>query len=1022
MITALRSFFVFALLALFAAPVFAVTYIVPSDAELIQRSDDIVIATGVAKTVERNARGAIVTRSTLRIEDVLKGPRTVGSSLVLTELGGVLGRQASMIPGTPEYVPGVRYLVFTTTDRDLEPTTWGMGLGQFHFVEHDSRTLAIRTAVHGFDARNMDVHTELARDAHLFLQFIRDVVARRFADANSYVVTRAYEYQIAAEWKIAANFTRNSYLLQDGGVGYRWQIPTASFKTANLTGHDGPSDGGTAVSVAFSAWNGTLSSIDYSDAGVDDSADGGLAGDGTNAILFGDPNGEVPEGVAGRGGITNASGPIAVDGENFYLANEGDVVMQKVALEPLLGNQSCLNSVLTHEVGHTLGFRHSNQKPTDGSSCNGDPLFDCTSDAIMNSITSCGDNGNLAAWDNRAAETVYGAGPVCDPPTITTHPENKTVSIGTQTTLSVVAGGTGPYTYKWYFGTSGDTTNAVTGATSSSLNITPSSAGVGSYWVRVGHTCDAETVDSNTATVTATCADPAITVPPASTSISEGQSTQLQVTATGSTLSYQWYRGESGDTSNPVGTNSNKLTVTPDETTKYWVRVSGACGTPVDSPAATVTVIPCAEITVNPPTSTQLPGVGNFSITVVATSDSTPLTYTWFRGGTPGFGGTSLGPGQTKTVNVTTVTNFWARIQNGCGRVEFSSVLTLAPCTLPTITTQPEDRTINSGQTANLSIAVSAGATVKWYRGLLGDKTNQVGAAASVDVGPLTATTQFWAEVSNACGAISSRQVTVTVRELAELVPMLNARFFVQVRYINQFDNGAEGKLLGRSLFSTVLSETAVFTFGDQNVIELLVRVSDARPFDDHIHVFLGGLSDVEFFVVVTDSLTGIVHEYHKPANQLVGAIDRSTFPASNSLRDGLAALSRSANRQPPTVNPTAEVSTIRLLNRFDVRMRYRNQFTNPAGEGYMNTRSIASSSTTETAVFFFDENVGSAEWMVRFSDARPFAERIDLFHGGLSDVEFTIEVLDTKTGAYREYHKGPFSLLGQVDRDSYQP
>ena len=72
--------------------------------------------------------------------------------------------------------------------------------------------------------------------------------------------------------------------------------------------------------------------------------------------------------------------------------------------------------------------------------------------------------------------------------------------------------------------------------------------------------------------------------------------------------------------------------------------------------------------------------------------------------------------------------------------------------------------------------------------------------------------------------------------------------------------------------------------------------------------------------------------------------------------------------------------------------------------------------------MFFFDENVGSAEWMVRFSDARPFAERIDLFHGGLSDVEFTIEVLDTKTGAYREYHKGPFSLLGQVDRDSYQP
>jgi hypothetical protein len=72
--------------------------------------------------------------------------------------------------------------------------------------------------------------------------------------------------------------------------------------------------------------------------------------------------------------------------------------------------------------------------------------------------------------------------------------------------------------------------------------------------------------------------------------------------------------------------------------------------------------------------------------------------------------------------------------------------------------------------------------------------------------------------------------------------------------------------------------------------------------------------------------------------------------------------------------------------------------------------------------VFFFGENVGSAEWMVRFSDARPFANRIDLFHGGLSDVEFTIEVLDTKTGARKEYSKGAFSLTGQVDRASYKP
>jgi hypothetical protein len=297
----------------------------------------------------------------------------------------------------------------------------------------------------------------------------------------------------------------------------------------------------------------------------------------------------------------------------------------------------------------------------------------------------------------------------------------------------------------------------------------------------------------------------------------------------------------------------------------------------------------------------------------------------------------------------------------------------------------------------------------------VGDRNDEVGASAGITVGPLTATAQFWAEVTGVCGSVSSRQVTVTVGpSLTELVPMLGGRFFVQVRYKNQFDGGKEGKLLGRSQFSTPLSETAVFTFGDEKVIELMVRLSDARPFDDHIHVFLGGLSDVEFFVVVTDSMTGIIHEYGKPANKLVGVIDRATFPASNGLRGGFDSLK---------VNPNAESSTIRMLNnRFEVRMRYRNQFTVPAGEGYMNARSIASSPTTETAVFFFDENVGSAEWMVRFSDARPFADRIDLFHGGLSDVELTIEVLDTQTGERKEYHKAPFSLSGQVDRDTYLP
>ena len=928
MINTIRLFVLATLFAVLALPLSAATYIVPSDAEMIQKSDDIVIATGVSARAERTAEGGIVTRYTLRVEESLKGDHAAGTHLVITELGGEVGDEAYMVPGTPEYQPGERYLVFTTANRDFEPVTFGMALGQFRFLEQNARELAVRTEIHGYD-QNFEEHHERARDAELFVDYIRSTLAQKGGKEN-YFLPDARERQIRAEWEISVNaFNRTSYLMRTGaGVGFRWQNPVANWvRSGTQTGGDA------SVGVAFAQWNGTDSSISYSDSGVDHTALGGNNNsDNKNAILLNDPINEIPDGsgIAGRGGVKGSS-QYTLNGETFWGVREADVVIQNMSF-----SQACLNGVMTHEVGHTLGFRHSNQVPT-GFACGS--TAECTSSAIMNSSVSCGLNGALQSYDNNAASTVYGNGgttPVCTAPSITTQPQSRNVGIGVQTSLSVVPGGTGPFTYQWFNGASGNTSSPIPGATSSTVAITLNAAGSAQYWVRVGHQCDAATVNSATATVTASCASPTITTNPGSVSIGAGQSTQLQVIAAGAGLSYQWFQGASGNTSQPVGGNSNRLTVSPGTTTQYWVRVSGSCGTPVNSAAATVTVRP-------------------------------------------------------------------------------------VECIRPSISTQPADQTVNAGQAATLTIAFSSGASVKWYRGNIGDRSQQIGTAASVSTGAVAATTRFWAEVSNACGPVASRQVTVTVRTASELVSMLNNRFVVQVRYRNQFDNNKTGKLVGRSLFSTSISETAVFTFGDQNVVELMVRLSDARPFDNNIHVFLGGLSDVEFFVVVTDSATGIVHEYRKPANQLVGVIDRNTFPGGSSLQEGVDSLMTSAAMR--NITTDAETSTIRVLNnRFQVRMRYRNQFTNPATTGYLNARSIASTSTTETAVFFFGENVGSGEWLVRFSDARPFANRIDMFHGGLSDVELTVEVLDTKTGARKDYPKAAFSLMGQVDRTSYKP
>jgi hypothetical protein len=81
------------------------------------------------------------------------------------------------------------------------------------------------------------------------------------------------------------------------------------------------------------------------------------------------------------------------------------------------------------------------------------------------------------------------------------------------------------------------------------------------------------------------CTVPSITSQPQSRVIFSGQAVTLSVTASGTgpltyhPLTYQWYRGQSGDTSTPVGTNSNSYTTLAlTQTTSYWVRISNDCG------------------------------------------------------------------------------------------------------------------------------------------------------------------------------------------------------------------------------------------------------------------------------------------------------------------------------------------------------------------------------------------------------------------------------------------------------------
>ena len=134
---------------------------------------------------------------------------------------------------------------------------------------------------------------------------------------------------------------------------------------------------------------------------------------------------------------------------------------------------------------------------------------------------------------------------------------------------------------------------------------------------------------------------PVVTVPAATLPIPAGGNITLTESATGvAPLTYQWYQGNSGDTSQPVGTNGPTWT-TPAllSSTSYWVRVTDGNGQSADSPALLVTVAPigfglgntvaCAGSDVSIPfIATGFAGIGSFQASIQW--DPTVVTYTGF--------------------------------------------------------------------------------------------------------------------------------------------------------------------------------------------------------------------------------------------------------------------------------------------------------------------------------------------------------------------------------------------------------
>lgn len=407
---------------------------------------------------------------------------------------------------------------------------------------------------------------------------------------------------------------------------------------------------------------------------------------------------------------------------------------------------------------------------------------DSTTATLTGTTTQIGSRSvTIRAWEFAGNSGEFAEGKftivVSAPPgaAISTHPASITINSGTTATLTVTATGNPPLNYQWYQGVSGVTTSLV--GTNSNVFTTPALTATTSYWVKVTNTVNPTGANSNTATVTVR-QPAAIVTQPAPVTINSGQSTTLSVVASGDEpLTYQWYQGASGVTTNPISGATSASFTTPmlSVTTSYWVKVTNAANlTGANSSAATVTVRQPAAI-VTAPISATIDRGQSIQLSVVASGDA-PLTYHWYEGAS-GVTTNSVGSDSATFTSppLAMTTSFWVKVTNAANLAGADSSAAVVTVRQPAaITAHPVSVSINSGQTTTLSVTATGDAPLayKWYEGESGVTTTPVGTnSPSFTTPPLTDTTRYWVKVTNAANSIgaNSTAAVVTVQKPAAI-------------------------------------------------------------------------------------------------------------------------------------------------------------------------------------------------------------------------------------------------------------
>lgn len=230
-------------------------------------------------------------------------------------------------------------------------------------------------------------------------------------------------------------------------------------------------------------------------------------------------------------------------------------------------------------------------------------------------------------------------------------------------------------------------------------------------------------------------------------------------------------------------------------------------------------------------------------------------------------------------------------------------------------------------------------------------------------------------------------------------------RFRVQADWRTGNESG-----FGRAVHLT--GDSGTFWFFDQANLEVIVKVLDGRGVNEHFWTFMGALTDVEYYVTVTDVDSGRARRYGSPNGRFASGGDVRSFSESSPAREsgGAPYPKNELSKQQAGACVPGPSRLCLGDRRFEVEIRWAD-FRGESGFGQ------AQEMTDDTGGFWFFDSA-NVEVVVKILDARSVNGRFWVYFASLTNVEFELSIRDTDNNASRSYRNplNRFASFGDVD------